>query len=1377
MTVAVAAVNDAPVAGADDASAVEDTPLLIAAADLLADDTDADGDGLTIAAVSGAVDGSVALTGSGDVVFTPAADFNGQASFTYTVADGNGGETTATVSVDVAGVNDAPVASDDAAETFEETPVRIDVLGNDADVDGDALSVTGASVVSGGGWVVVNENGTLGYDPGTAFNHLAAGDSGTAAIAYTVADGHGGTDTGDVTVTVSMSDDDPVTLVGTAGSDTLVGGSGADTLVGLDGADRLEGGRGADVLEGGGDDDVYAYARRHGADTVVDDYWYERVTTSRVPYTYTTHEWVGLGESREYVTVTWTGWRTVESRETVQGDGGEDVLEFGPGIAVSDLVVRAEGADLVVGVRDPLDPGAAFADLADTVRLRDWFAADNRIETFRFADGSTLDVAGIIGRVGTEGADTLTWTETAVSVDAGGGDDAITTGGGDDVLSGGSGDDVLSGGSGDDVLDGGSGSDIAVYAGSYSGYAVSGLGGTVTVADTAPGTDGDAGTDTLVGIERVRFADRTLWVDGTNNDPTTSADSAAGFEDAPLVIAASGLLSNDLDVDGDALSISAVGGAENGAVALDGAGDVVFTPADGFSGAAQFTYTVSDTRGGRDTASVTVDVSAVNDAPTVAGPTAFSVAEDTSLTITEAELLINAADEEGDDLFVSGLRISSGRASLDASGAGVWTLTPAPDWYGEVRLDYGVSDGTTVTASGATVTVTAVNDAAPMAAADATSGLEDASIVIPASSLLANDTDADGDALSISAVGGAVGGTVALNGAGDAVFTPAPEFSGQASFTYTVVDGYGGAATATVTVAVAAVNDAPVAGADDASAVEDTPLLIAAADLLADDTDADGDGLTIAAVSGAVDGSVALTGSGDVVFTPAADFNGQASFTYTVADGNGGETTATVSVDVAGVNDAPVASDDAAETFEETPVRIDVLGNDADVDGDALSVTGASVVSGGGWVVVNENGTLGYDPGTAFNHLAAGDSGTAAIAYTVADGHGGTDTGDVTVTVSMSDDDPVTLVGTAGSDTLVGGSGADTLVGLDGADRLEGGRGADVLEGGGDDDVYAYARRHGADTVVDDYWYERVTTSRVPYTYTTHEWVGLGESREYVTVTRTGWRTVESRETVQGDGGEDVLEFGPGIAVSDLVVRAEGADLVVGVRDPLDPGAAFADLADTVRLRDWFAADNRIETFRFADGTELDASGISSLIGAAATEAEAVPSTIAGTGGADVLVGGAGDDALSGGEGADVLVGGAGDDRLTGGGGGDTYVIGPGDGRDVVDNHGEGGSADRVVFGGAVGPERLWFRRDGDDLAVDVIGGSDGAVIEDWFADPSHRVAAFETSDGARLAAMQVETLVSAMAAFEPPQSGEAELAPTIEEQLAPVIAETWQAA
>ena len=562
-----------------------------------------------------------------------------------------------------------------------------------------------------------------------------------------------------------------------------------------------------------------------------------------------------------------------------------------------------------------------------------------------------------------------------------------------------------------------------------------------------------------------------------------------------------------------------------------------------------------------------------------------------------------------------------------------------------------------------------------------------------------------------------------------------------------------------MTVAVAAVNDAPVAGADDASAVEDTPLLIAAADLLADDTDADGDGLTIAAVSGAVDGSVALTGSGDVVFTPAADFNGQASFTYTVADGNGGETTATVSVDVAGVNDAPVASDDAAETFEETPVRIDVLGNDADVDGDALSVTGASVVSGGGWVVVNENGTLGYDPGTAFNHLAAGDSGTAAIAYTVADGHGGTDTGDVTVTVSMSDDDPVTLVGTAGSDTLVGGSGADTLVGLDGADRLEGGRGADVLEGGGDDDVYAYARRHGADTVVDDYWYERVTTSRVPYTYTTHEWVGLGESREYVTVTRTGWRTVESRETVQGDGGEDVLEFGPGIAVSDLVVRAEGADLVVGVRDPLDPGAAFADLADTVRLRDWFAADNRIETFRFADGTELDASGISSLIGAAATEAEAVPSTIAGTGGADVLVGGAGDD------------------RLTGGGGGDTYVIGPGDGRDVVDNHGEGGSADRVVFGGAVGPERLWFRRDGDDLAVDVIGGSDGAVIEDWFADPSHRVAAFETSDGARLAAMQVETLVSAMAAFEPPQSGEAELAPTIEEQLAPVIAETWQAA
>src|SRR6185436_9512168 len=89
-----------------------------------------------------------AIIGAGGITYTPAANFNGADSFTYTIGDGNGGTATATVNVTVTSVNDAPAAADDAATTAEDTSVTIAVLGNDSDADGDSLvvsSVGGAS--------------------------------------------------------------------------------------------------------------------------------------------------------------------------------------------------------------------------------------------------------------------------------------------------------------------------------------------------------------------------------------------------------------------------------------------------------------------------------------------------------------------------------------------------------------------------------------------------------------------------------------------------------------------------------------------------------------------------------------------------------------------------------------------------------------------------------------------------------------------------------------------------------------------------------------------------------------------------------------------------------------------------------------------------------------------------------------------------------------------------------------------------------------------------------------------------------------------------------------------------------------------------------
>ncbi len=173
-------------------------------------------------------------------------------------------------------------------------------------------------------------------------------------------------------------------------------------------------------------------------------------------------------------------------------------------------------------------------------------------------------------------------------------------------------------------------------------------------------------------------------------------------------------------------------------------------------------------------------------------------------------------------------------------------------------------------------------------------------ITIQPQSLLANDTDANDDELTITSVSGASGGTVRLNG-GNVVFTPGTNVSGPASFDYTVSDGKGGTDTATVSLSIGAQpisNAAPVARDDGGyTTAFGTALTIQAQSLLANDTDSNGDALTIASVSGASGGTVRLNG-GSVVFTPGSNVSGPASFDYTVSDGKGGTDTARVTLGI-----------------------------------------------------------------------------------------------------------------------------------------------------------------------------------------------------------------------------------------------------------------------------------------------------------------------------------------------------------------------------------------------------------------------------------------------------------------------------------------------
>ncbi len=183
--------NAPPVANPDAATTNEDTPVVIG---VLANDSDADGNPLTIQAVTQGAHGSVTVNPNGTLTFAPSANYYGSDSFSYTVSDGRGGTAAALVSVIVVSVNDPPVVNPDAAITTQGTPVTIAVLANDSDVDGDPLSVVAVTQGTGGS-VLVNADGTVTYTPAASF-------SGSDGFTYTASDGQGGTATADVTVQV-----------------------------------------------------------------------------------------------------------------------------------------------------------------------------------------------------------------------------------------------------------------------------------------------------------------------------------------------------------------------------------------------------------------------------------------------------------------------------------------------------------------------------------------------------------------------------------------------------------------------------------------------------------------------------------------------------------------------------------------------------------------------------------------------------------------------------------------------------------------------------------------------------------------------------------------------------------------------------------------------------------------------------------------------------------------------------------------------------------------------------------------------------------------------------------------------------------------------
>ena len=577
----------------------------------------------------------------------------------------------------------------------------------------------------------------------------------------------------------------------------------------------------------------------------------------------------------------------------------------------------------------------------------------------------------------------------------------------------------------------------------------------------------------------------TLTITGGNVAPTAVADTAAVNENgAPILI---NVLANDIDPDvGDTRTVLAVNttGLQGSAAVTAGGGSVTYTIGNAYqslragqTATETFSYTMADGGGAQSTASVTVTVTGVNDAPVAVGNTA-SVGEDAGpITI---DVLANDSDmDAGDTKTISALGTTGLKGSAAIAADGTITYTPFQSLRtGQVGSDtftYTVRDsaGAAATAS-VTVTVTGANDG-PVANADVVTLSEDAAATTI--SVLTNDTYLDiGDTkrvISVNTAGLLGSVSIATNGA-SVTYNPGSAFqyltTGQSTFetfSYTMADAAGVQSTATVRVNINGVTDGPKAVNDTYTAHEDGgPITL---NVLANDYHPEnpGDNLAITAIDGAGQlafleliiiygvgvgqfhpgfprllGQASIAPDGkSIIYTPLQSLNageiGADTFKYTIM-GTGGQLSQGVfTVNVTGANDAPTAvADSAIVAADGVPVLIKVLANDTDPDTriDPVIASGET----GPWdptpadvpdtktvVAVNTSGLQGsvsiaaggggvlYTAGGTLLSLAYGQSATETFAYTMQDGAGAQSTATVTVTVQGVNHTPVAVADSA----------------------------------------------------------------------------------------------------------------------------------------------------------------------------------------------------------------------------------------------------------------------------------------------------------------------------------------------------------------------------
>ena len=426
-----------------------------------------------------------------------------------------------------------------------------------------------------------------------------------------------------------------------------------------------------------------------------------------------------------------------------------------------------------------------------------------------------------------------------------------------------------------------------------------------------------------------------------NRSPVAVNDTGVTDQDKPLTI---DVLSNDSDPDGNSLTIASTTTPMHGSVIMNADNTLTYKPVTKFSGQDAFSYLVSDGKGATATGTVTVQVNFVNSAP-IAVDQSVSTNEDASLPINLA-----ASDKEGNSLTFAVISNPLHGTLASVSGNATTTYTPEPNFNGQDSFQFVANDGF-VNSSPATLTIliNAQNDA-PAAVPGSATTSEDM-----ARTILLNATDVDGDPLSYSIVQNPLHGTLAAITTNNSfTYTPAANYNGADNFAFKSNDGKADSNTASISITIVPVNDNPAANNDLATTNQDIPVTV---NVLNNDDDVDGDTLKVLSTTAPLHGSASVSSDGLAVnYKPASGFSGSDSFSYAVTDGNGGTSTAAVSITVKSV----------ASTYALTV-------NSADMYGKA---------TGGLYAVITKSGATVK---TGFTSLSFVGSAGATYSVTVSD--------------------------------------------------------------------------------------------------------------------------------------------------------------------------------------------------------------------------------------------------------------------------------------------------------------------------------------------------------------------------------------------------------